>query len=70
MFANTLFMFFSRIRKKFAHLYTFGWYTLMMQHQLASLYLWMVLPPSQIIRHSKNLRELNDLKFDQIYMIR
>jgi hypothetical protein len=30
---------------------------------------WL-LPPSQIIRHSKNLGESKDLKFDQIYMIR
>jgi hypothetical protein len=29
-----------------------------------------ILPPFQIIRHSKNLGESNDLKFDQIYMIR
>jgi hypothetical protein len=29
-----------------------------------------LLPPSQIIRHSKNLGESKDLKFDQIYMIR
>jgi hypothetical protein len=31
---------------------------------------YQLLPPSQIIRHFKNLRELKDLKFDQIYMIR
>jgi hypothetical protein len=30
----------------------------------------VLLPPSQIIRHSKNLRESKDFKFDQIYMIR
>jgi hypothetical protein len=29
-----------------------------------------LLPPSQIIRHSKNLGESKDLKFDQIYMIK
>jgi hypothetical protein len=29
-----------------------------------------VLPPSQIIRHSKNLGESKNLKFDQIYMIK
>jgi hypothetical protein len=29
-----------------------------------------ILPSSQIIRHFKNLGESNDLKFDQIYMIR
>jgi hypothetical protein len=29
-----------------------------------------MLPPSQIIRHSKNLGESKHLKFDQIYMIR
>jgi len=29
----------------------------------------MLLPPSQIISHFNNLRELKHLKFDQIYMI-
>ena len=30
----------------------------------------IILPPSQIISHSKNLRESNFSKFDQIYMIK
>jgi hypothetical protein len=30
----------------------------------------VLLPPSQIIRHFKNLGESKNLKFDQIYMIR
>jgi hypothetical protein len=31
---------------------------------------FVLLPPSQLIRHSKNLGESKDLKFDQIYMIK
>jgi len=31
---------------------------------------YLLFPPSQIVSHSKNLRESNFLKFDQIYMIK
>jgi hypothetical protein len=47
------------------------WWDSNLEHCLAILIAFtLILPPSQIIRHSKNLGESKNLKFDQIYMIR